>query len=102
MGRLEDQRPVSTAAAIEKSGTAYTMVGQKSGPALATMAVQAYFSATNLVCQREIVRGNQALHSNSFQSKCMLPKFPIILAKREDCPGPMWLTDRFNMMLMVL
>ena len=33
--RLEEQRQVNTAAAIEKSGTADTMVGQKSGPALA-------------------------------------------------------------------
>ena len=41
MRRLEDQRQVSTAAAIEKRGTADTMVGQKSGPALAGPAAQA-------------------------------------------------------------
>ena len=41
MGRLEDQRQVSTAAAIEKRGTADTMVGQKSGPALAGPAAPA-------------------------------------------------------------
>ena len=35
------QRQVSTAAAIEKSGTADTMVGQKSGPALAGPAAPA-------------------------------------------------------------
>ena len=41
MRRLEEQRHVSTAAAIEKSGTANTMVGQKSGPALAGPAAPA-------------------------------------------------------------
>ena len=41
MRRLEDQRQVSTAAAIEKRGTADTMVGQKSGPALAGPAAPA-------------------------------------------------------------
>ena len=41
MRRLEEQRQVSTAAAIEKSGTADTMVGQKSGPALAVPAAPA-------------------------------------------------------------
>ena len=41
MGRLEEQRHVSTAAAIEKSGTADTMVSQKSGPALAGPAAPA-------------------------------------------------------------
>ena len=35
MRRLEEQRHVSTAVGIEKSGTEDTMVGQKSGPALA-------------------------------------------------------------------
>ena len=40
MRRLEEQR-LSTAAAIEKSGTADTMVGQKSGPALAGPAAPA-------------------------------------------------------------
>ena len=38
---IEDQRQVSTAAAIEKRGTAETMVGQKSGPALAGPAAPA-------------------------------------------------------------
>ena len=41
MRRLEDQRQVSTAAAIEKRGTADTMVGLKSGPALAGPAAPA-------------------------------------------------------------
>ena len=41
MRRLEDQRQESTAAAIEKRGTADTMVGQKSGPALAGPAAPA-------------------------------------------------------------
>ena len=41
MGRLEEQRHVSTAAAIEKSGTADTMVSQISGPALAGPAAPA-------------------------------------------------------------
>ena len=44
MRRLEEQtflRQVSTAAAIEKSGTADTMVGQKSGTALAGPAAPA-------------------------------------------------------------
>ena len=41
MRRLEEQRHVSTAAAIEKSGTADTMVSQKSGPALAGPAAPA-------------------------------------------------------------
>ena len=41
MRRLEEQRHVSTAAAIEKSGTADTMGGQKSGPALAGPAAPA-------------------------------------------------------------
>ena len=39
--RLEEQRQVITAAAIEKSGTADTMVGQKCGPALAGPAAPA-------------------------------------------------------------
>ena len=38
---LERQRRVSTAAAIEKCGTADTMVGQKCGPALAGHAAPA-------------------------------------------------------------
>ena len=41
MRRVEEQRHVSNAAAIEKSGTADTMVGQKSGPALAGPAAPA-------------------------------------------------------------
>ena len=41
MRRLEDQRQVSTETAIEKRGTADTMVGQKSGPALAGPAAPA-------------------------------------------------------------
>ena len=41
MRRLEDQRQVSTAAAIEKRGTADTMVGQKSGLVLAGLAAPA-------------------------------------------------------------
>ena len=41
MRRLEEQRQVSTAAAIEKIGMADTMVGQKSGPALAGPAAAA-------------------------------------------------------------
>ena len=41
MRRLEDQRQESTAAAIEKRGTADTMVGPKSGPALAGPAAPA-------------------------------------------------------------
>ena len=41
MRRFKDERQVSTAVAIEKSGTADTMVGQKSGPALAGPAAPA-------------------------------------------------------------
>ena len=44
--RLEEQRQVSTAAAVEKSGTADTMVGQKSGPALAGPAAPATTALT--------------------------------------------------------
>ena len=47
MRRLEDQRQVSTAAAIEKRGTADTMVGQKSGPALAGPAAPATTALCN-------------------------------------------------------
>ena len=47
MRRLEEQRHIGTAAAIEKSGTADTMVGQKSGPVLAGPAAQA---TTALFC----------------------------------------------------
>ena len=45
--QLEEQRPVSTAAAIKQSGTADTMVGQKSGPALAGPAAP----ATTALCR---------------------------------------------------
>ena len=41
MRLLEEQRQVNTAAAIEKSDTADTMVGQKSGSALAAPAALA-------------------------------------------------------------
>ena len=52
MRRLEEQRHVSTAAVIEKSGTADTMVGQKSGPALtgpAAPATTALFYVFNVI-----------------------------------------------------
>ena len=47
MRRLEEQSHVSTAAAIEESGTADSMVSQKSGPALAGPAAPA---TTALIC----------------------------------------------------
>ena len=47
MRQLEEQRHVSTAAAIEKSGMADTMVSQKSGPALAGPAAPATTALTD-------------------------------------------------------
>ena len=69
MRRLEEQRHVSTAAAIEKSGTADTIVGQKSGPALAGPAAPATTALDHSEI-REVVLFHTNLRRSVRQRSC--------------------------------
>ena len=73
MRRLEDQRQVSTETAIEKRGTctADTMVGQKSGPALAGPAAP----ATTALSSGQGIWGNSCSLTPDYQLSFSHPSF---------------------------